>query len=171
MEIRLVTVDDASDYWDIRLRALRDEPSAFGAAYEEEVDKPIEDIVNQIRERSVQENYILGAFKDGVLIGIVGFVREKRKKLSHKGNIWGMYVVPEARGKGIGRSLLTEVVRRTHNLQGLEQINLTVTINNKSAKILYETIGFRCYGVEKRALKIDQILFDDDLMVLPIRNE
>jgi ribosomal protein S18 acetylase RimI-like enzyme len=171
VEIRLVTADDAREYWNIRLRALRDESSAFGAAYEEEVDKPIEDIVNQIRERSVQDNYILGAFKDGVLMGIVGFVREKRTKLRHKGNIWGMYVVPEARGKGTGRLLLTEVVRRSHNLQGLEQINLTVTSNNKSAKKLYETIGFRCYGVEKRALKIDQIFFDDDLMVLPIGNE
>jgi len=44
----------------------------------------------------------VGSFKDGLLIGMIGFVREQRNKLRHKGNIWGMYVVPEARGEGIG---------------------------------------------------------------------
>jgi|GEM_PF-258412 len=169
VEIRLLTKDDAIEYCNIRLRALREEPSAFSAAYQEEAHKPIEDIVNRFREQwSLQENYILGAFKDGMLIGMVGFVREHRKKLIHKGNIWGMYVVPEARGEGTGKLLLTELVRRCHNLQGLEQILLTVTSNNISAKRLYENIGFRCYGVAERALRLDQIYFDDDLMVLPI---
>jgi len=50
-------------------------------------------------------------------------------------------------------------------------IVLTVTSNNKPAKRLYEDIGFRCYGVEKRALKIGLDYFDDEFMVLPIRNE
>lgn len=169
MEIRLLTADDAIDFWNLRLRALREEPSAFSAAYEEEVSKSIEDIVNRIREQwSLPENYIVGSFKNGLLIGMVGFVREQRNKLRHKGNIWGMYVVPEARVAGIGRLLLNEVVRRSHNLDGLEQIVLTVTSNNKPAKRLYENIGFRCYGVEKRALKIGHDYFDDEFMVLPI---
>ncbi len=172
MEIRLLTVDDAADFWDIRLRALREEPSAFSASHEEEVSKPIEDIVNRIGEQwSLPENYIVGAFKNGLIVGIVGFVREQRKKLRHKGHIWGMYVVPEARGEGIGKLLLNEVVRRSHNLEGLEIIVLTVTSNNKSAKGLYENIGFRCYGVERQALKIGRDYFDDEFMVLPIRNE
>jgi ribosomal protein S18 acetylase RimI-like enzyme len=172
LEIRLVTEDDAIDFWNIRLRALSEEPSAFAASYEEEVSKPIDDIINRIREQwSLPENYIVGAFKDGLLVGIVGFVREHRKNLSHKGNIWGMYVLPEARRQGIGKLLLIEVVRRSHNLGGLEQIVLTVTSNNKSAKGLYENIGFRYYGVEKRALKVGLEYFDDEFMVLPIMNK
>lgn len=67
---------------------------------------------------------------------MVGFVREQRKKLSHKGNIWSMYVVPEARGEGIGKRLLVEVVRRCHYLDSLEQINLTVTGIKQNNKIL-----------------------------------
>jgi hypothetical protein len=63
LEIRLVTEDDAIDFWNIRLRALSEEPSAFAASYEEEVSKPIDDIINRIREqRSLPENYIVGAF-------------------------------------------------------------------------------------------------------------
>jgi ribosomal protein S18 acetylase RimI-like enzyme len=82
-----------------------------------------------------------------------------------------MYLIPEARGEGTGKLLLADVIRRSHQLEGLKQINLTVTSNNKSAKKLYVNMGFRCYGIEKGALKIDQIYLDDDLMVLPIRNE
>lgn len=89
----------------------------------------------------------------------------------HKGNIWGMYVVPEARVQGTGKLLLTEVIRRSYNLQGLEQILLTVASKNESAKRLYQNIGFKSYGVEKRALKIEQIYFDEDLMVLQVKNE
>ena len=171
MEIRLLTEADAINFWNIRLRALREEPSAFSASYDEEISKPIEEITIRIREQwSLPENYIVGAFRNGILVGIVGFVREQRKKLKHKGNIWGMYVVPEAREKGIGKLLLNEVIRKSQNLEGLEQIALTVTSNNKSAKGLYENIGFRCYGVEKQALKIGPDYFDDEFMVLPIRN-
>lgn len=37
MEIRLLTTDDAIQYWNIRLRALREEPAAFSASHEEEI--------------------------------------------------------------------------------------------------------------------------------------
>jgi RimJ/RimL family protein N-acetyltransferase len=168
-EIRLLTEQDAIDYWKTRLRAVKEEPSAFSASYEEEVSRPIEEIINRFREHwTGPENYNLGSFSNGVLTGIVGFNREQRRKLRHKANIWGMYICPEARGKGIGRCLLTEVIRRSYNVKELEQIGLTVTCGNKPAIKLYENLGFKAYGIEKRALKIGFEYFDDILMVLPL---
>jgi len=106
VEIRLLTKDDAIEYWNIRLRALREEPSAFSAAYEEEAHKPIEDIVNRFREQwSLQENYILGAFKDGMLIGMVGFVREHRKKVDTQREYLG-----NVRGSGGSRRRHWEII-------------------------------------------------------------
>jgi len=172
IEIRLLTERDAIDFWRIRLRALLEEPSAFSASYEEAVSKPTDDIVALLREQwSMPDNYILGSFKNELLTGMVGFTREQRAKLKHKGNIWGMYIAPEARGYGVGRMLIAEVVRRSEALEGLEQIGLTVTSGNIPAKKLYENLGFRSYGVEKRALKIGLAYFDDVFMVLPIRTE
>jgi ribosomal protein S18 acetylase RimI-like enzyme len=172
MKIRLITEHDVTDFWKMRLRALKEEPGAFSASYEEELSKPIENIVNRIREHwSGPESYILGAFKNGLLSGMVGFAREQGAKLRHKGKVWGMYISPEVRGKGIGRLLLLEVIRRSSDLEGLEQIVLTVTSGNKSAIRLYENMGFRSYGLEKRALKIGSQYLDDVFMVLPIRNQ
>ena len=101
---------------------------------------------------------------------MVGFEREQRIKLKHKGIIWGMYTAPEVRGEGIGRMLLAEVIRRSLNLDGLEQIILTVTSGNKPAMKIYENIGFRSYGIEKQALKIGSEYFDDVFMELRIMN-
>ncbi|NEU09327.1 GNAT family N-acetyltransferase [Flavihumibacter sp. R14] len=171
VEIRLISEHDVNDFWKIRLRALREEPGSFSASYEDEVAKPIGDIISWIRQRSGPENYILGYFRNGLLIGIVGFAREQGAKLRHKGRVWGMYISPEVRGQGIGRLLLTEVIRRSSDLESLEQIVLTVTSRNKPAIQLYENLGFSSYGLEKRALKIGAEYLDDVYMVLPITNK
>lgn len=169
IEIRLLTEHDSIAFWSLRLRALNEEPSAFSASYEEAVSKPIKEIIGLFKEQwSFADNYVLGSFKNGLLTGMVGFSRERRVKLRHKGSIWGMYIIPEARGEGIGRLLLGEVVRRSREIGGLEQILLTVTSARERAMKLYENLGFKSYGIEERALKIGDDYFDDIFMVLPI---
>ena len=85
MEVRVLKENDAEVYKYLRLKALSEEPGAFAASYEEEADIPTEIIISRLREQ--EENYIIGTFRDGVLIGMVGFAREKLKKLSHKAYI------------------------------------------------------------------------------------
>src|SRR5260370_41862955 len=41
MEVRKLTVADAEAFWNIRLRALRDNPESFGASYEEILERGI----------------------------------------------------------------------------------------------------------------------------------
>jgi ribosomal protein S18 acetylase RimI-like enzyme len=92
-------------------------------------------------------------------------MRESSPKTAHKGNVYGMFVEPEIQGRGLGKSLLLELIRKAKNCNGLEQINLTVVSNNEPAKKLYKSIGFQVYGVEKNALKFSGEYFDEDLMV------
>src|SRR5438874_13624156 len=101
MYVRKLTETDAEDFWNIRLRALRDNPQAFGSSYEESVTTPLTNVVRRLRNESTAgDNFILGAFEVD-LVGTVGFRREQGIKERHKGMIWGMFVVPEMRGKGI----------------------------------------------------------------------
>jgi len=79
-----------------------------------------------------------------------------------------MYVIPQARGEGIGKLLLEQIISNSQNIKGLEQLNITVASNNKVAKMLYEGFGFKSYGVEKKALRVDQKYLDEDLMALEI---
>ena len=65
-----------------------------------------------------------------------------------------MYVAPEARGRGLGRALLEEILVSSKRLEGLEQLHLSVSEGNAAAKALYLSFGFTIYATEPRALKI-----------------
>ena len=54
-------------------------------------------------------------------------------------------------------------------IPGLEQINLTVTATNARAVRFYEAAGFRTFGMEERALKIDGAYYPKAHMVLYLR--
>lgn len=171
MIIRNFIEEDAHNYWELRLRALKECPEAFGASYEEEKDKPIAAVRQRLKENSeaVDSQFILGCFDDSKqLVGMVGLFREYRDKLRHKAMIWGMYVVPEARSKGIGMALLSEAINKARDMQGLEQVSLGVVVTNGEARKLYRKCGFEVYGLEKNALKLYDRYLDEELMVLKL---
>src|SRR5437762_11232189 len=101
MEVRRLTEADAEAFWNIRLRALRDNPESFGASYEEILERGIAGVAQGLRKRdTTPDDVTFGAF-EGTLVGIAGFQREEEAKRHHKATIWGMYVAREMRGKGI----------------------------------------------------------------------
>ncbi|WML52247.1 GNAT family protein [Neobacillus sp. PS3-12] len=167
MNIRVLNESDAKLYQELRLRALKITPEAFGSTYEREVKFTLETVVDRLKP--IEDKFVLGAFDDSnLLVGIVAFVRESGLKTAHKGNVYGMFVAPEMQGKSLGKSLLIELIRKAKNCNGLEQINLTVVSENETAKKLYKSLGFKVYGVERNALKFKGQYFDEDLMVLNI---
>jgi ribosomal protein S18 acetylase RimI-like enzyme len=167
MNIRILNESDARLYQELRLSALKINPEAFGSTYEREVKFSLETVVERLKPD--KDNFVLGAFDDsGSLFGIVTFMRESSLKTSHKGNVFGMYVAPEGRGQGLGKSLMIELIRKVKKCDGVEQINLTVVSENDSAKKLYKSLGFEVYGIERKALKFNGQYFDEDLMVLNI---
>jgi ribosomal protein S18 acetylase RimI-like enzyme len=164
MFTRRIKKEDAFDFWELRLRALKEYPEAFASSYEESVNKPVDEVTNRISE--TDNNYILGAFNDNKMIGMVGFKREASKKLEHKAVIWGMYIAPEYQGRGIGRNLLEEVIGKAKLMSNLNQINLTVVTSNEQAKKLYQSLGFQQFGIERKALKVGKTYYDEEMMVL-----
>ena len=167
MNIRVLDESDARLYQQLRLSALRINPDAFGSTYEREVKFSLETVIE--RMKPTNDSFILGAFDDtGSLVGIVTFMRESGIKTAHKGNVFGMYIAPEMRGNGLGKSLMLELIKKSRACEGLEQINLTVVSENEFAKKLYNSVGFEVYGVERNALKYNGYYFDEDLMVLKI---
>lgn len=164
MEFRILTESDAEDYQKVRLRALKISSESFGSTYEKEIAYTLDMVKDRIR--STQEKFVMGAFSEGVLVGIATFVRNTGKKDSHKGNIYGMFVAPEMRGQKVGKTILLELIERAKKDEGIEQIHLAVVSTNEGAKKLYESLGFKTYGVEPNALKDDGKYYDEDLMVL-----
>jgi ribosomal protein S18 acetylase RimI-like enzyme len=170
MQIRRLAADDVVAYRALRLRALQTNPEAFGSSYEETVAQPIAYMARRLVP-SPDEPYtfFLGAF-DPDLIGAVGFIRETRSKTRHKGAIISMYVAEVARGRGVGRALMERAIAEARQQPGLEQIVLMVVSSNEPAVRLYAACGFTRYGVEPCALKLGETCFDQDLMVLRLKD-
>ncbi|MBP1974643.1 GNAT family N-acetyltransferase [Cohnella thailandensis] len=161
--IRQLTLEDVDAYWALRLRAIREHPESFGASYEEEKELSMDAV--RARFPSSEDGFALGAFERNELVGMVGLSREKRRKLRHKAMIWGMYVSSEHQGRGIGRRLIAAVQDRARQMDGLEKLILYVVIGNAPAQKLYRSMGFESFGIERNALKLGDVTYDEDLMV------
>ncbi|WP_339312098.1 GNAT family N-acetyltransferase [Paenibacillus sp. FSL M7-0896] len=166
MYIRTLAPSDAESYRALRLQSLQQHPEAFLSSYDSEAKLSIE--TTRIRLDSSDEHFTLGAFLEGEqrLAGMATLFRESRLKIQHKANVYAVYVDPAARKHGVGRALMLELIARAKGAPGMEQLTLTVTSSNLSAKRLYESLGFVCYGTEPRAMKLDGEYLDEDLMVL-----
>lgn len=168
MKIRVLQESDANAYQELRLKGLQTNPEAFGSTYEREANFTLETVRERVKPS--KDKFVMGAFDDeGLLLGVAAFVRENGMKTAHKGNLFGMYVREEMRGKGVSKNLLLALIARASEIDGVEQINLTVVSSNEPAKRLYSSVGFQTYGIERRALKYNGQYFDEDWMVLQLR--
>lgn len=163
-EIRPLTAADAKAFWHLRREGIVSEPAAFRESLAEHDANSIE----MVRERlgAAGSDFVLGAFLGGTLVGSAGFHRQEGEKVRHRGLVWGVYVSPAARGRGAGRQLMQQLIARARALDGLEQLHLQVAETQHAARRLYEALGFRSYGTEPNALRVENDHISEDLMVL-----
>ncbi len=144
-EIRTLTPVDAKALFEIRRDGLIEAPLAF-------LSTPTETrlSVDAIRDMLTRE-VVIGAGTDR-LLGMVGVYSENREKTAHKAHVWGMYVRPEARGRGLAGALLARVIEHARSLDGVRWLHLGVSETAEHAKRCYESAGFATWGVEPEAL-------------------
>jgi ribosomal protein S18 acetylase RimI-like enzyme len=161
--IRLLDAADAAAFKTVRLRAVDTSPTSFLPTLDEEAALPAGEFAARITPTPVQA--VFGAFDGRTLVGIAGVRRDARTKVAHKATIWGVYVEPAYRGRGIAQSLLDSATAHASHAWQCRQLMLCVNAINDAAERLYASQGFVRIGTEPRALCIDGRFYDEHYMV------
>jgi ribosomal protein S18 acetylase RimI-like enzyme len=161
MLLRKLTENDASQFQELWLRSLQIEKLAFASSYAEEVATSLEQVAQRL---AATDRGVIGAFEGEVLCGVIGVGRHGLKSLVHKAFIWGMFVEPSHRGRGVGRLLVEAAQSFIKSMPELRQATLDVLKSNAAAVGLYRACGFRVYGEEERALFLHGEYHDELLM-------
>ena len=157
-----VQPNEAKEFFDLRMVALKTDPDAFVATLEEEQKLSLEDV-----QHYLNKNYVLGAYaRTNELVGVLVFMEQERQKFSHIGILGGMYVHKNFRRYGIARELIQRMIvyLREHHKK-LYGLQLKVITSNFPAIRLYEDFGFSIWATEKNALQSEDIFFDQHHMM------
>lgn len=165
--IRPLELDDFMAFVDIQGHALFLAPEVFGSDYEW-----FEGLSVLLKEQRFElfvnfpYQFVLGAVHaNGAIAAMVGFSCEyTRSKVKHKGRLWGMYVRPEFRNRGLATELVKAIVTTAQEVLDCELLQLSVSKHNEASFALYLRLGFVVYGTEIHAMKIGNTYVDEYLM-------
>lgn len=104
----------------------------------------------------------------GEVVGWCDIERYGREGFAHGGRL-GIGMLPQARGRGLGRRLMTDAIEAAWR-QGMERIELEVFASNTRAIALYESLGFAREGLKRHARKLDGEYDDDVIMALLLKD-
>lgn len=150
VEIRAIADGDVDAAVALRQRALREEPLAFAASPERDFGSEPESVRARIADAPA--SVMFGAFDGGALVGLASVFRETHRKRAHRTNVYGMYVAPTHRRRGIALRLL-EAAALHAETNGAAWLSLSVSTAAPGARRLYEGFGFVAWGDEPDALR------------------
>jgi ribosomal protein S18 acetylase RimI-like enzyme len=157
--IRRLRSEDAAAFKAIRLEALKANPELLRSTFELEDKLDVAWFAGRL-----EDAHVMGAFRDGELVGTAGFAIQQGQPNAHKGRLFGMYVRSSSRNLGVGRLLLNAVLDVAR--ENVELIQLSVVRENRPARRLYESVGFLEFGVETKASKYGDKYYDEALMAI-----
>jgi ribosomal protein S18 acetylase RimI-like enzyme len=128
------------EYRQLRLDALKESPQAFSSRYEEQVNRPDEFWKSRLEEAAKGgSSWLLFARSGEKLVGMVGAARDPVNGL--EAEIISMYVLPEARGRGVA-GLLMHAILMVLKESGICKACLTVNLDQAPAVHVYKKFGF-----------------------------
>ncbi len=140
MHLHTVRPDDWESHRDVRLAMLQDAPDAFWFTY---ADEAVYDEADW-RER-IEGAWLVQARDASGVLGSAGLGSHWEPERATVATLFGMYVAPRARGRGVGEALVHAVLDEGRQ-RGKSEVVLEVTSNNPAAQALYERCGFVVTG-------------------------
>lgn len=153
MRVAFLTAADADVYRSLMLDAYEQAPDAFTSTAAERGGETRDWWVKRIGSESGLTT-AFGAWQGDRLVGTVALEYSAKPKTRHTALVLGMYVLPDQRVSGIGRSLMKSAIAAATSRPEVLVLNLTLTEGNQPARRLYQSLGFVTWGVQPNALRI-----------------
>lgn len=111
-----------------------------------------------------EDEVILLAIKNGVIIGTVETATDRRIQLRHS-TVLGISIALSERGKGVGKQLLSAYLDWATAHPRIERIELHVHADNAVAIGLYKKLGFKEEGRRTAAIRRGPQEYVDDILM------
>lgn len=160
MKITKATEKDWKEYKEIRLEALKNNPEAFGASYEDEAKRSGARWKKSLKDKNKTVFLVLDNNKP-VAISMILF--ESSKRFDHIARISSVYVNPEYRGRKLSSKLMELIIKEAKRKK-IMKIQLKVVTSQESAIALYKKFGFKVVAKLNKEMKIGNKYYDEYLM-------
>lgn len=138
--VRRIRPTDAARLREVRLRASRSDPDAFGSSYGREIGRPSEAWDTRAQESSVGSHHcVFVAETQSGFVGMAGAHTRDEEPLVRQ--LYGMWVAPEARSIGVGTQLIEAIIQWATEAAA-QELRLGVVDGNQPARRLFERTGF-----------------------------
>jgi RimJ/RimL family protein N-acetyltransferase len=151
VHVARLAASDAPRYRALMLHAYEVAADAFTSTPEERAAEPESWWVKRIADPECL-SFTFGAFMGDQLAGAATIEFAAKPKTRHKAHLIGMFVSEALRGHGAGRELVQAALEAAAARPGVLVVTLTVTEGNRPAIALYESCGFRAFGIEPMAI-------------------
>lgn len=143
LAIEPITIKNALVFKEIRLRALRDSPTAFGSTYAQEAQLSDDEWLARAAACHTETTAGFLALDGPSAIGIARATPDDEDA----DVVWveSMWVAPTHRRAGVGRLLINQVIAWTSG-RGARVLKLCVTSHNDAAIRFYQSVGFSPTG-------------------------
>lgn len=128
----------------------------------------VEEEADFLEKLNNSDNQImLVAEMDEVIVGTANYFTSNRKRMSHRGSI-GLSVQKQYWNQGIASSFIKELIRFAKEKAGAKIISLEVKCDNEVAIYLYKKFGFKKFATFEGYFEINEELIDFDYMNLKL---
>lgn len=153
---------DAARYGRLRRAMLEDAPWAFAA-------EPEDDEALGLFAAGEDSATFAIVGPGGDLVAAASVTRARPRKFRHRARIWGVFVDPVHRSRGLGRATLVAALDLARSWPGLDFVDLGVSARSPEARRLYERLGFVVWGREPEATDHAGARHDELQMTLKLR--
>jgi ribosomal protein S18 acetylase RimI-like enzyme len=145
MDIVRLPIAKWSEYRELRLRALKEDPEAFSSSHANALEQPEQSWKTRLADAERGErSWLLFARRANKLVGMIGAFIEGDS--TETVTVVSVYVPREERGHGVSRRLMEEMLRVLSAVPKLTKARLDVNVSQLAAIRVYRRFGFRETG-------------------------